>query len=221
MTKKFTLIELLVVISIIGVLATLLMPSLSKARAKAKEAVCRSNLKQNGIAQHLYIDSNGERFSPSLLDNVSWDDLLSTLMGRDLSQSDMDDAYLPDTIEVDNTVLQCPADERQMANDKVKRSFAMNSGGTSWAGVFTGLTRLHRSVLLTEVTDHSNTILYGERFNNGNAVGGNNSTELGDYHSDHWKASVHTRVDFYNVVFVDGHVEFLHGGVIDPGKMDR
>ena len=221
MVKRFTLIELLVVIAIIGVLATLLMPSLSKARAKAKEAVCRSNLKQNAIAQHLYIDSNEERFSPALLTNVSWDDLLSDLMGRELSQSEKDEAYLPDTVKVDNTVLQCPADERQMANDKVKRSFAMNSGGTEWGGNFTGLTRLHRSVLLTEVTDHSNTIMYGERFNPGNSIGGNNSTELGDYHSDHWKDSVHTRVDFYNVVFVDGHIEFLHGGVIDPGKMDR
>lgn len=58
--KGFTLIELLVVIAIIAILAAILFPVFARARAKARQAKCQSNLKQLGLAFVMYCTDNDE-----------------------------------------------------------------------------------------------------------------------------------------------------------------
>jgi prepilin-type N-terminal cleavage/methylation domain-containing protein len=95
--KAFTLIEVLVVIAIIGLLVSILIPSMSRARAASQRVACSSNLKQIGVVMRIYIGEHRDRMPhassmPSISslpletdEAISISDVFAKRLGGDIS----------------------------------------------------------------------------------------------------------------------------------------
>jgi len=118
MDRRFTLIELLVVISVIAILASMLLPSLAKAREKSKQAYCLNNLKSVGITKEMYLNDFNDVLPPRTWNGK--DSLGLTWMGTNgelgapyNNQHDVNNrpfnSYLNITVN-SSKVSQCPSD---------------------------------------------------------------------------------------------------------------
>lgn len=128
--KKFTLIELLVVVAIIGILASILMPSLSQARLKAQSAMCLSNLRNMMPAVLMYSEGNNDylpwsqRRAGNVDTHVWWRRQILTYMSDipDATTTNWSDLYID---EMGEGVFVCP-------NEKTGITATYAKGGYGW-----------------------------------------------------------------------------------------
>ena len=212
---KFTLIELLVAIAIIGILISILLPSLSKARDKTYITICLNNLSNAGIALHLYTSENNGFYPPRKVAGDGRSKLI--WMGKTGQQFQGESAYsienrflniyLGDYSEGDEMIIaKCP---KGIVKYEFKGSSYRANNTNLWKSLATGT---NTTINSAQIKSPSRMAAMNE-FGVINIIRGNNVSDEDQNHNDKMQ-------NRWTNLFTDGHVAMtsFFSGLINSDK---
>jgi len=150
MRKGFTLIELLVVIAIIAILAAILFPVFAKAREKARQSSCLSNVKQMALAWLQYAQDYDECLPPQYWNGRYWAQLIRPYVKND-------------------QIFICPSDRSYYATPGVGL-YGGNTYGLQYAPVGVSASTNNGGVALALVRYPAETLMVGDMDGSGNGI---------------------------------------------------
>ncbi len=217
MKKAFTLIELLVVIAIIAILAAILFPVFSQAKAAAKSTVCLSNMKQLGLGMLLYVnDTDDQMFYRAGWGNSRSGSTLTIGPGENKNAFKWWNLMLP--YLKSSQILQCPADTMPTTSPDAKgvnditRSYIALASAESLN--LSSVDKVAETMVITEKwgQDYTGprTDSWIEPFN------GDFTTDVTDPTRTFTASNRHFQ--HLNASFFDGHAKAETGGAVQSSK---
>jgi prepilin-type N-terminal cleavage/methylation domain-containing protein/prepilin-type processing-associated H-X9-DG protein len=190
--RAFTLIELLVVIAIIAILAAILFPVFAKAREKARQTSCLSNMKQIGLATMQYVQDYDETYpggggmgTNGAWNPAWWDEIY---------------AYVKSV-----QVYTCPSESgAPNAGNTEGLNFPVTYGCNSAIEGWTG------ALKMAAINSPASDLLYGEKWGNDWPCYPSNLASGGDFTGKDFPQHLHNGGD--NWAYCDGHCKWLMAG---------